>query len=175
MTANSPDKKGIRPALLVIDVQNRYMNIVPTRDKELAVYFINLLTDLFHKYDFPVIRIYHSNEESGPRPGTEEFEYADTIKISQDDIQLTKTYSDSFNKTNLNEILAKKGTNTLFLCGLSAVGCVLATMIGAFNNDYKAFIAKDAIMSHNTEYTRNVEAMFDAVSYDVVEHVVSNC
>ncbi len=174
MKSKSPDKKGIRPALLVIDVQNRYMNIIPARDKELAFFFINLLIDLFRKYNFPVIRIYHSNEESGPIPGTEEFKYADPIKISQDDIQVIKTYSDSFNKTNLNDILAKAGANTLFLCGLSAVGCVLATMIGAHNNDYKAFMVKDAIMSHNTDYTKNVEAMFNAVSYDIVEHMVKN-
>ena len=44
-------------------------------------------------------------------------------------------------------MLKEKGSNTLFLCGLSAVGCVLATKTGAQNNDYKAFIVKDAIMS----------------------------
>jgi nicotinamidase-related amidase len=63
----------------------------------------------------------------------------------------------------------------LFLCGLSAVGCVLATWIGAQNNDYKAFIVKDAIMSHSSEYTRNVETMFDAVSYDIINLILENC
>jgi hypothetical protein len=52
---------------------------------------------------------------------------------------------------------------------------VLATRTGAQNNDYKAFIVKDAIMSHNYDYTRNVEAMFDAVSYDVVKLILENC
>jgi nicotinamidase-related amidase len=175
MTDISKNEKGLKPALLIIDVQNRYIPIIPPRDKELAFFFINLLIELFRKHDLPIIRIYHNNNEKGPKQGTEEFEYPDAIKIKTEDTQVIKTYSDSFNKTNLNDILKEKGSNTLFLCGLSAVGCVLATKIGAQNNDYKVFIVKDAIMSHNSDYTRNVEVMFDAVSYDMVQLIVENC
>ena len=175
MTDNSRHKKDLKPALLVIDVQNRYIPFIPEREKELAFFFINLLIDLFRKHDLPVIRIYHHNEENGPRPNTEEFEYPDAIKIKIEDTRIIKTYSDSFNKTNLNEVLIEKGSSVLFLCGLSAVGCVLATKTGAQNNDYKAFIVKDAIMSHNSDYTKNVETMFDAISYDAVELIIENC
>jgi nicotinamidase-related amidase len=176
MTDNSIITKGnIRPALLVIDVQNRYLEMVPQGDRELAFFFINMLIDLFRKSDHPVIRIYHHNIESGPRPGTDEFEYPSSIAIKPEDVQIIKTYSDSFNKTDLNKILRDKGINTLFLCGLSAIGCVLATLTGAHNNDYKAFIVKGSTMSHNSVYTKNVEVMFDAVSYDIVKLVLENC
>ena len=168
-------KKSIGPALLIIDVQNRYLPIIPEREKGIAIFFINLLIELFRKQDFPIIRIYHHDNQKGPRPDTIEFEYPETIKIRPEDTMVIKTYSDSFNKTRLNEILKEKGCNTLFLCGLSAVGCVLATKTGAQNNDYKAFIVKDSIMSHNSDYTRNVEVMFDAVPYDVVELILNNC
>lgn len=174
MTNKSKSKKGIIPALLVIDVQNRYLPIIPERDREGAIFFINLLIDLFRKHDFPIIRIYHHNKENGPRPDTEEFEYPGSVKIKSDDTQIIKTYSDSFNKTRLDKILKEKGCNTVFLCGLSAIGCVLATKIGAQNHDYKAFIVKDAIMSHNSDYTRNVEVMFDAISYDAVNLICSS-
>lgn len=174
MTNKSESKKGIFPALLVIDVQNRYLPIIPERDRGTAIFFINLLIDLFRKHGFPVIRIYHHNEENGPRPGTGEFEYPDSVKVKPEDTQIIKTYSDSFNKTDLDGILRDFGCNTLFLCGLSAVGCVLATKTGAQNHDYKAYIVKDAIMSHNSDYTKNVEAMFDAISYDAVELIVDN-
>jgi nicotinamidase-related amidase len=168
-------EKNIKPALLIIDVQNKYMATIPPRDKELAIFFINLLIKLFRKHDFRIIRIYHHDKENGPRPNTEEFEYPASILIKPEDIQIIKTYSDGFNKTNLNKVLTENEINTLFLCGLSAVGCVLATWIGAQNNDYKAFIVKDAIMSHSSEYTRNVETMFDAVSYDIVNLILENC
>lgn len=168
-----PPKK-IKPALLVIDVQNFYLKIIPQRDKEMAIYFINLLIDLFRKNDFPIIRIYHHNEENGPGTDTEIFEYPSQILIRPEDTKIIKTYPDSFNKTDLDKILKENGTNTLFLCGLSAVGCVLASLIGAMNHDYKAFIVKDAIMSHNTEYTKNIENMFNAVSFDAIKLIVEN-
>jgi nicotinamidase-related amidase len=175
MKDKSKLRKDIKPALLIIDVQNMYLTYIPQRDKELAFFFINLLIDLFRKHEFPVIRIYHNNNEDGPRPDTGEFEYPDTIKIKSEDTQVIKTYSDSFNKTKLDDILKEKGCNTVFLCGLSAVGCVLASKTGAQNHDLKAFIVKDAIMSHNSDYTKNVEAMFDAISYDAVELILDNC
>ena len=175
MSGSTKNKMKIMPALLIIDVQNRYLSFIPPREKELAFFFINLLIDLFREHGFPIIRIYHSNMKNGPRPDTEEFEYPESIKIKQDDNQIIKTYSDSFNKTKLNNFLKAKGCNTLFLCGLSAVGCVLASRTGAQNHDYKAFIVKDAIMSHNSDYTKNVEAMFDAISFDAVKLILDNC
>jgi nicotinamidase-related amidase len=174
MTNSKQVEKKIKPALLIIDVQNRYLATVPPRDKELAIFFINLLIKLFRKYNFPIIRIYHQDNENGSQPGTEEFEYPASILIKPEDTRIIKTYSDGFNKTNLNKVLTDNGSNTLFLCGLSAVGCVLATRTGARNNDYNSFIVKDAIMSHSTEYTKNVEIMFDAVSYDIIELILEN-
>ena len=164
----------IKPALLVIDVQGRFLAGITARDKELAFFFINLFIGLFRKHNLPIIRIYHKDEETGPLPGGEDFEYPPQIQIRDEDVKVIKTYSDGFNKTELDEILRAKGINTLFLCGLSAVGCVMATRTGAFNHDYKPFILKDAIMSHDTGYTKNIETMFDAVSYDVVRLIVEN-
>lgn len=165
---------SIKPALLVIDVQNMYLPMIPGRDKEIAFFFINMLIDLFRNNNLPVIRIYHTDAESGPLEGSEEFEYPAAIKITKGDTQIIKSYGDAFNKTNLDNVLKKNGCNTLFLCGLSAVGCVMATRTGSFNHDYKPFLVKDAIMCHNTDYTRNIEMMFDAVSYDVVKLIVEN-
>jgi len=174
MTTGETAQKKIRPALLIIDVQKRYLNTISPKDKELSIFFINLLINLFRGKDLPIIRIYHNNKETGPAPGTEEFEYPGSVNVKPEDTQIIKTYSDSFNKTRLDEILREKGINTVFLCGLSAIGCVLATRNGAYNHDYKTFIVKDALMSHNTDYTRNVEVMFDAVSFDIVKLIVEN-
>jgi len=167
-------KTPIKPALLVIDIQNVYLSMVPEREKEVAMTYINGLIELFRSNGFPVIRIYSLDEESGPKPGSEQFEYPSSVLIRDEDAKVIKTYGDGFNKTDLDKIIKEKGSNTLFLCGLSAVGCVLATWVGAQDHDYKAFIVKDAIMSHNSDYTNNVEDMFDAVSYDVVKLILEN-
>jgi nicotinamidase-related amidase len=165
----APDKKEIKPALLIIDIQNAYLDMIPERDKEVALYMINAYIDLFRSHGFPVIRVYQYSKEYGPEKGTEGFEFPESVKIVPEDAQVIKTYPDGFNKTDLDQVIKATGSNTLFLTGLSAVGCVLATWIGAQNNDYIAFLVKDAIMSHNSDYTDNVEVMFDAIGYDVVK------
>jgi nicotinamidase-related amidase len=167
-------KTQIKPALLVIDIQNAYLKMIPEREKEVAMSNINSYIELFRSHGYPIIRIYHFSKEYGPQPGTDQFEFPTSVLIKPDDSKVIKTYPDGFNKTELDKVIKEKGSNTLFLCGLSAVGCVLATWIGAQNYDYKAFLIKDAIMSHNSEYTNNIEEMFDAVSYDVVKLILEN-
>jgi nicotinamidase-related amidase len=167
-------KTQIKPALLVIDVQNAYLNGMAQREKEVAMLNINYYIQLFRNHGYPIIRIYHYSKQFGPEQGTEQFEFPSSVLIKPDDPKVIKTYPDGFNKTDLNKVLKEKECNTVFLCGLSAVGCVLATWIGAQNNDYKAFLIKDAIMSHNEDYTNNIEAMFDAVGPDVISLILEN-
>jgi nicotinamidase-related amidase len=174
----SQDKKEqkaqIKPALLVIDIQNAYLKMMPERDKEMAMAYINSYIELFRSHGFPIIRIYHLSKEYGVLPGTDQFEFPTSVLIKPDDSKVIKTYPDGFNKTDLDKVIKEKGCNTLFLCGLSATGCVLATLIGAQNYDYKAFLMKDAVMSPNSEYTNDIEEIFGAVSYDVVKLILDN-
>lgn len=174
----SQDKKEqkapLKPALLVIDIQNAYLKYIPEREKEVAMANINQYIELFRSHGCPVIRVYHFSKEYGPEQGTEQFEFPNSVSIKPDDPKVIKTYPDGFNKTDLDKVIKEKGSNTLFLCGLSAVGCVLATWIGASNHDYETFLIKDAIMSHNSDYTNNVEIMFDAVGYDVVKLILEH-
>jgi len=174
-TSFSQDQKmPVKPALLVIDIQNAYLNGMAQRDKEIAMVNINYYIQLFRSQGYPIIRIYHYSKQFGPEQGTDQFEFPSSVLIKPDDPKVIKTYPDGFNKTDLNKVLKDKDCNTLFLCGLSAVGCVLATWIGAQNNDYKAFLIKDAIMSHNEDYTNNIEEMFDAVGPDVITLILEN-
>jgi nicotinamidase-related amidase len=167
-------KVQIKPTLLIIDIQNVYLSMVPEREKEVAMTYINGLIELFRGYGYPIIRIYNLDKESGPEPGSEQFEFPTSVLIKDEDAKVIKTYGDGFNKTDLDKIIKENGSNTLFLCGLSAVGCVLATWIGAQDHDYKAFMVKNAIMSHNSDYTKNIEDMFEAVSYDIVKLILEN-
>ena len=167
-------KAQIKPALLVIDIQNAYLTGMAQREKEAAMRNINYYIQLFRSYGYPVIRIYHYSKQFGPEQGTEPFEFPASVLIKPDDPKIIKTYADAFNKTELDKVLKAQGSNTLFLCGLSAVACVLATWNGAKNYDYTPFLIKDAIMSHNEDYTNNIEAMFDAVGPDVVSIILAN-
>lgn len=171
---NDQKSKRMKPALLVIDIQNAFLPMVPDREKEVGMYMINALIDLFRKSGYPIIRVYHQDLVEGPKTDTEAFEFPTTVQVKPDDPKIIKHYGDGFNKTDLGKVLKDKGCNTVFLCGLSAVGCVLATSIGAENHDYKSFLIKDAIMSHNSTYTDNIEDIFGAINYDVVKVMLEN-
>lgn len=162
----------IRPALLVIDIQNAFLPMMSEKDKETAMNNINAYINLFRSQGYPIIRVYHSSKEYGVVDGTEAFEFPASVMIKPEDAKVIKTYGDGFNKTDLDKVLREKGCNTLFLCGLSAVGCVLATYIGANNHDYKVFLVKDALISHNPDYTNSIEEIFDALSYEVISLII---
>ena len=172
LSAQEKSSEPIKPALLVIDIQNKFLPIIEEREREIGIYFIKGYIEEFRKRGLPIICIHHSDPVEGPFPGTPEFDFPDDIGITKDDARVIKTYGNGFNKTELDKVLKEKGVNTLFLCGLSSVGCVIATYFGAKDYDYKAFMLKDAIMSHNPEYTTQVETIFDAVGWDVVEILI---
>jgi len=116
--------------------------------------------------------VYHTSEDYEVTEGSPGFEFADTLNIMETDPMIIKTYGSAFVKTDLDKLLKEKDVNTLFLCGLSSVGCVLATYMDASGHDYKAFMIKDAMLSHSAEYTENIEEMFNAVDLETVLYMI---
>ncbi len=169
-----PEEKRMKPALLVIDIQSEYLKMVPEQEKGMALYMINAAINLFRMKGYPIIRVYHTDPQFGPKPGSEEFEFPVSVLIKPDDPKIIKNYANGFKKTELDKLLHEQGCNTLFLCGLSAVGCVLATYQGAMDLDYDAFLIKNALMSHNSEYTKAIEDIFAALSYNALQVMLAN-
>ena len=165
-------KKTMVPALLVIDVQKKFMPMMSKEDQESAVEMMNWTIWVFRQHKLPVIRIYHTSEEWGPAPGTDEFEFDDRIKVEENDPKVINTYGSGFNKTELNDLLMEQGINTLFLCGLSSVGCVLATYFDAGNFDYTSFMIKDAMLSQDADYTNQIEEIFGAIDLNTVNYML---
>jgi len=85
-----------------------------------------------------------------------------------------KNYPDAFNKTELDKRLKDMGCNTVFLCGLSAVGCVLATYNGALNRDYQVFMAKDALISHDAALTNAVQDFCQTIDFHALKLLLLN-
>jgi nicotinamidase-related amidase len=166
------EKILMKPALLVIDVQKAFLPMMSKEDQDKAIEMMNWSMWLFRKHGLPIIRVYHKSDDYGVVPGTPDFEFSDSLKIEQTDPKVIKTYPSSFNKTELDKLLKEKGINTLFLCGLSAVGCVIATYMDAENYDYKAFLIEDALLSHNAEYTNQIEKIFRALDLEAIDYML---
>jgi nicotinamidase-related amidase len=158
-------KPEMKPALVIIDIQNKFLPYMSS-DQDKTLEMINWAIYVAREYKIPVIRVYHTDPNWGPKPGTEEFEFPESIKINDDDPKVIKNYGDGFKKTDLDKILTEKGINTLFLCGLSATGCVLATYHGAKNLEYDVFMLQDAIISSDQQLTKAVEKICESVSLD---------
>ncbi len=165
---------SMKPALLVIDIQNEYLKYMSEEDKESALRLINGAIWLFRQHGHPIIRVYHSDPTYGPKPGNENFEFPSSVIIKDDDPMIVKNYPSAFKNTELEELLRAKECNTLFLCGLSAVGCVLATYYGAMERDYDVFMIKNALMSHKAQYTDFVEDVFDTVNWKTLQFMLEH-
>ena len=163
-----------KPALIVMDIQNAYMPYMDEQDIKPAVEMINATIEMFRERGLPVIRVYHTNPERGPQPGTEPFQFPDTIQIRDDDPMVVKTKPSAFVSTDLDQVLSELGCDTVFLCGLSATGCVLATYFDSVGRDYRTFMVKNGLISQDSELTSSVEEITRAVGYGAIDYMLLN-
>lgn len=169
-SAEKPVK--VKPALLVIDTQNAYLPYMSNQDTRVATEYINAVIKMFRDNGFPVIRVYHTEPGEGPAPGTEAFEFPKTINVRDDDPKVVKTHGNGFRDTDLDKVLRERGSNTLFLTGLSATGCVLATYHGALDRDYDTFMVRDTLMSPDPALTKAVQEMTRTIDYSALHLVL---
>jgi nicotinamidase-related amidase len=180
MTVTSPgvgeerEKIKLNPVLMVVDVQNAWMPHMDKKDVESAPQKINELIALFREFELPVIRVYHTNLERGPEPGSEPFEFADSIAVTDEDVKIVKNYPSSFTKTNLEQVLREGEHNVVFLCGLSATGCVLATYFGAQDREFMVVMVKDTLLSNNASYTDVIEDICSSMTIDEVKETLKD-
>ncbi len=156
----------MKPALLVIDVQNKWLNQSPglKASLELRVEVINSAIALFREKGLPIIRVYHIDKGEGPMPGTDEFEFLPSIGTIDSDTRVIKNYPNAFNKTELAGILQQKQVDTVILCGLSATACVMATYVGAEDQDLHPFLLRDGVAAGSEQLVKFAEEIFETLS-----------
>ncbi|MFH1851216.1 MAG: isochorismatase family protein [Candidatus Neomarinimicrobiota bacterium] len=172
MAADKPEP--MKPALLVIDIQKAYLEWMSQEDQAEVLEYINASIQIFRQAGLPIIRVYNTSPEHGPAQGSAEFEFPESVPILPEDPLVVKNYGNSFKQTDLQKILKKQDVNTLFLCGLSATGCVLATYYGAKDLDYDVFMIKNALLSPSVKYTKSIEEIFDALPYPALRLLINN-
>ena len=118
--------------------------------------------------------MYHSDLKRGPEPNTEPFEFPASIATTDDDQKIVKNYASAFTKTNLEQILRENGYNTVFLCGLSATGCVLATYFGAMEREFIVLMVEGALLSHDASYTKMIEDICYSMTIDEVKETLED-
>jgi nicotinamidase-related amidase len=162
----------MKPALLVIDVQNAFLPYMAEDHRKIAPLIINMAIGLFRRHGLPVYSIFHTDPLRGPSPDSEGFSYDPAIKITADDVRVIKNYPNSFKDTPLKGLLHDAGCDTVFLCGLSSTGCVLASYFGAKDLGFKTFLIRDALLGPKVAHTDCIEDICDSVNVNVLQSIL---
>jgi len=166
------EKGPVHPALLVIDVQEAFLPMMDANGRDSAMQTINGYIWLFRQHGFPVIRVYHTDPKWGPAPDSPGFPFPDAITVQESDPKIVKHYPSAFVDTELDATLKEMGVNTLFLCGLSATGCVLATYFGAMERHYDMFMIEGALLSPSAEQTKAITEILESVGWTSTEVIL---
>lgn len=137
-----PDRPNT--ALLVVDVQNGVVTGAPHRDE--VVGNIDRLVGRARAEGVPVVWVQHTSEEL--RPGTPEWEYVPELVPQEGEPLVHKAYGDSFEGTELEEVLAERTVGRLVVAGAQTDACIRSTLHGAFTRGYDVQLVSDA---HTTE------------------------
>jgi nicotinamidase-related amidase len=161
----------MKPALLIIDVQNKFFKINQACSDSLnsAIEYINASIALFRTKGYPIFIIQHKDEKEGLLPDTPDFALPKTLNVESRDPRVTKTYGNSFNKTPLATQLQELGVDTVIITGFCAEYCILSTYRGAQDQDLKPIILRNAIASDNAEHIAFVEGISETITYGALK------
>jgi nicotinamidase-related amidase len=132
-------------ALAVIDVQAGV--VADAHDRDRVVSNIASLVDRARDAGTPVVWVLHSHPEHLPRD-SDGWQLVPELKVADGERVVHKTYADSFEETDLEDVLADLGVGRLVVSGAQTDECIRSTLHGALVRGYDATLVSDA---HTTE------------------------
>lgn len=149
------DKKT---ALLIIDVQ-----VAMFEGEDGAVYNAEKVLDNIYSIlqkarsaGIPVVFVQHASEaDKDYKKGTATWQIHPKITPLENETIVEKSKCDSFYKTDLNEVLKKKGITNLVIVGMQTEFCLDTTCRRAFSMGYQNILVDDA---HSTFDSRILKA-----------------
>jgi nicotinamidase-related amidase len=134
-----------RKCLLVIDAQSGMFNLKrPLYKSDSLLENIKSLIQKARAENIPVIFVQHYGSEKSPfQKGSAGWNFYPSISPNPNDYVIEKKHSDSFQNTELDEVLKKMGINHIVVCGLVTEGCVDTTIRRAYSLGYKIELASD--------------------------------
>ena len=127
-------------ALIVIDMQTAVVDDAYQRDA--VVSRIASLVDRARAQGVPVVWVQHSDE--GLTKGSESWQLVSELSPLDNEPLVHKQYGDSFEGTDLEEVLAGAGVGALVVAGAEMDACIRSTVHGAFTRGYDVTLVGDA-------------------------------
>lgn len=127
-------------ALLVVDVQNDVVGDAPRRDEVVSA--IAGLVDRARSEGVPVVWVQHSDE--GMPEGSDAWRIVDQLRPASGEPVVQKRYGDSFEATDLEQVLAERRVGRVVVTGAETDACIRSTIHGAFTRGYDVTLVADA-------------------------------
>ena len=131
-------------ALLVIDVQNGV--VAGAHERDAVVDRIGSLVDGARAQHAPVVWVQHSDDQL--IAGSADWEYVPELVRLESEPVVHKNYGDSFEGTDLEDVLAAARVGSLIVAGAQTDACIRSTIHGALVRGYDVTLVGDA---HTTE------------------------
>lgn len=138
-----PDRHNT--ALLVIDMQ-RGVVIDGSFNRGAVIENIAALVDKAREQGVPVVWVVDHGEDRVP--GSDQWQLVPELSRADSEPLVDKGHGDSFEGTDLEEVLAKRGVGRLIVTGAQTDACIRSTIHGAFARGYDVTLVGDA---HTTE------------------------
>jgi nicotinamidase-related amidase len=155
-----------RPALIVIDMLNDYLDSWEPGARQRLVHSINQLVSLMRARPFPVIWVRQEFEpdlsDAFPEmrargiqitiKGSPGCEIVPELAVADGDPVIVKKRYSAFFGTGLDELLARLRPDAIVLAGINTHACIRSTAIDAYQRDWAVVLALDCIGSYDREH-----------------------
>jgi nicotinamidase-related amidase len=136
-------------ALIVIDVQNDVVARAFKRNQVISN--IAQLVSAARSQQVPVVWVQHSDDELVK--DTLGWEYVAELKSAQGEPVIHKSFGDSFEATDLEDVLSELKVGKLIVCGAQTDACIRSTLHGAIARGYDATLVSDAHTTDDCTYS----------------------
>ena len=144
-----------KSALLVIDVQNQVVDGAFNKDQVIAQ--INAAVVKARAAGFPVVWVQHSDDWMAI--DSDDWQIVPQLSPAEGEPRVRKLYRNSFEATDLEEVLAGLGVGHVYVCGAQTNNCVRYTTHGALDRGYDVTLLSDAHTTTDFEFGgKNVSA-----------------
>ena len=134
-------------ALVVIDVQNGV--VAEAHNREVVIGRVSALVDRARAESIPVVWVQHNGDDMPV--GSKEWDYVSELELNESEPVIHKSYGDSFEGTNFEQVLSELGIGHVVVAGAETDACIRSTIHGAFTRGYDVtLVAEQALPRQKT-------------------------
>ncbi|SEN04643.1 Nicotinamidase-related amidase [Pseudomonas sp. ok272] len=156
--------RGYAPAnlasatLVIIDAQKEYLSgPLALSGIDAAVDNIKQLLAAARKGGRPIVHVSHKGIVGGMfDPNEERIKFIGGLEPLDDEMRIEKILPSAFHGTELEELLQKRGTQNLIVCGFMSHSSVSTTVRAAKNLGFRCTLVEDACATRDLPYKGGV-------------------